>query len=236
MNTPSITIAIPVYNEHGSIQAVVKRAQESLRKITPRYEILLVDDGSTDGTGKLVNALAKRFKNIRVIHHTHNQGFSGAIKSCYKNATQDLVFLMPGDGQVDSKDIQRFLGKLPNADVVVGFRIHSPEPFMRKVNSWGFHMLYRILFGVPLKEISTSVLWRRKLIQSLPMTSHPRSAMIEPEVIYRAHKKGARMTQVGIPYYPRSKGKAKGGNILMILVTLKGMFTLWWKLRIRGKN
>ncbi len=226
----SLTIAIPCFNESGFLTSVVKQSLNVAQSLTIDYEILLVDDGSTDGTGKIIDTLSMRNRHIKGIHHAKNQGFSGAIKSCYRNATKDLVFLIPADGQVDPGDVKKFLVKIDRADVVVGFRITNPEPCVRKFNSLLFHILYRILFGVKLKEVSTAVLWRKKVLDALPMTAAPRSAMIEPELIYRSWKKGYRITDVGIPYYLRKKGKPKGTNPLMILVTLKELTRLWWKL------
>lgn len=304
MKSFSLTIAIPAYNEEGSVQRVALQALRAAKALTDKYEILLVNDGSSDRTGTIIDTLTKKHKEIRVIHHRKNQGFSGAIKTCYRNAKNDLVFLAPADGQVDIGDCKLFIEKMnsktalvegdagrhgisstvtsslglnrwimqpleltgaehgmptkasrpisdknnmdprrslprtsfrgrddASVDVVVGYRINNPEPLSRKVNSFLFHLLYRILFGVKLREISTSILWRKKVLDSIEITSSARSAMIEPEVVYRAWKQGYRFAQVGIPYYPRTHGKANGGNPLMIFVTLKEMLRLWITLR-----
>lgn len=200
------------------------------------YEILVVDDGSTDKTGSIADTYARQDPHVRVIHHAKNQGFSGAIKSCYKNAAKDLIFLLPADGQIEAGDAQLFLEKADSSDVVVGYRRNNPEPWGRKLNSWVFHTLYRALFGVRLREISTSILWRKKVLDSINITAIPRSALIEPEVVYKAWKKGFRFAQVAIPYYSRKNGKAKGGNPLMILVTIRELFRLWIDNRILGRT
>lgn len=241
MKSLSLTIAIPAFNEKGSIEKVALVALATAKSLTRDCEVLLVDDGSTDTTGVIMDRLAGKYKKIRVIHHPHNQGFSGAIKSCYRDAKKDLVFLVPADGQVDIRDITLFLDKIHAADVVVGYRRNNPEHWRRKLNSFLFHSAYRLLFGIPLKEISTSILWKKKVLDSIEITASPGSAMIEPEVIYRAWKKGFRFSQVGIPYYPRLSGKPNGANPMMILLTLKEMLRLWWVLcisapRRRGKS
>lgn len=228
----SLSITIPAFNEEGSIERVAMDALAAAKSVTKDYEVLLLDDGSTDTTGEIADRLAKKYKEIRVIHHLHNQGFSGAIKTCYRNAKKDLVFLAPADGQVDVKDIKLFLNNINNADVIVGYRTNNPEHWKRKINSYLFHGLYRLFFGIPLKEISTSILWRKKVLNSVDITSSSRSAMIEPEVIYRAWKKGFRFCEIGIPYYPRLSGKPNGANPMMILATIKEMLRLWWALCI----
>ncbi|KKS88435.1 MAG: glycosyltransferase [Microgenomates group bacterium GW2011_GWC1_43_11] len=229
----SLTIAIPAYNEEGSIGRVIERAMNAGRSLASDYEILVVDDGSTDGTEKIARQFAKKNARITIIRHRHNLGFSGAIKSCYSHASKELIFLLPGDGQIDAQDIAIFLRKAKDADVVVGYRISNPEPLTRRITSYVFHTLFRVLFGVPLKEISTSILWHKSVLDRITITAEGRSALIEPEVVYKAWESGFRFSQVPIPYYPRVTGKPKGTNILMILMTLKELLRLWWTLRIQ---
>lgn len=229
--TPSLTIAIPAYNEAGSIRQVVAQARAVAKQYASDYEILVVDDGSIDGTASRISPT-----KITLISHPKNQGFSGAIKSCYKHATKDLVFLLPADGQIKAEDCKLFLEKIGSADVVVGFRKNNPESLSRRINSFVFHALYRTLFGVKLREISTSILWRKKVLDSINITAIPRSALIEPEVVYKAWAAGWRFAEVAIPYYPRQTGKAKGSNPLMILMTIKELLRLWWQQRVLRKN
>ncbi len=222
----AVSITIPAYNEAENIEHVAQDALAALKKYSPTGEILFVNDGSTDTTGEILDRLAKKHKHIRVIHHPKNLGFSGAITSCYRGAKKELIFLAPGDGQIALDDIKLFLNKIDGNDVVIGYRLMRDEPFTRKLNSYVFHLIYRILFGVPVKEISTAVLWRKNILDAVTITAHPRSALIEPEVIYKAWKQGAKLTQVGVPYYPRRAGLAKGGSIVMILMTLKELLRL----------
>jgi glycosyltransferase involved in cell wall biosynthesis len=233
---PSLTIAIPAYNESGSIKKVVTEALAAAQALAITSEILVVDDGSTDGTGRILDTLGTIHPALRVIHHPKNQGFSGAIKSCYKHAEHELIFLLPADGQIKAQDCELFLNKLGNADVVVGFRKHNPESWSRKLNSKVFHALYRLLFGVKLKEISTSILWRKKILNRINITAIPRSALIEPEVVYKAWKSGARFEEVAVPYYARASGKAKGSNPFMILMTIRELVRLWLTCRVLQKK
>lgn len=229
---PSLTIAIPAYNEAGSIEKVLTDAITTAKRFATDYEVLVVDDGSTDGTG----ALIPHIPPITLIPHAKNQGFSGAIKDCYKHATKDLIFLLPADGQIKASDCKLFLEKIDDSDVVVGYRKNNPEPLLRRINSFVFHSLYRTLFGVKLKEISTSILWRKKVLDSINITAIPRSALIEPEVVYKAWAAGWRFAEVAIPYYPRTGGKAKGANPLMIFMTLRELLRLWLEQRVLQKN
>jgi glycosyltransferase involved in cell wall biosynthesis len=233
---PSLTIAIPAFNEAETIESVAKEALRVGHKVTKDLEILLIDDGSTDATPKIIDKLKKEYIEIHVVHHVHNKGFSGAMKSCYTNAHKEWIFLAPGDGQIKIEDITRFIEKSETADVLVGFRTSNPEPFNRKVNSFVFHSLYRALFGVRLKQISTAILWRTKTIQSITITAADRSASIQPEVIYKAWKKGARFAEIGIPSYARKGGTPKGSDPMMIFLTIKELLRLWWEVRIRDSE
>jgi dolichol-phosphate mannosyltransferase len=149
----SLTIAIPAYNEEESLPDVISRAIAAAKTLVPVYEILIVDDGSTDKTGAIADRFKREHRWVKVIHHPKNQGFSGAIKTCYKKAAKELIFLLPADGQIIAGDAKIFLEAIPDADVVVGYREHNPEPLFRRFNSKVFHTMYRILFGVKLSEI-----------------------------------------------------------------------------------
>lgn len=232
----SLTIAIPAYNEEGSIKNVVLAALAAAKKLSTDAEVLVVDDGSTDTTPHILKGLTKKYKNLKVVSHGKNQGFSGAIRSCYTKATKDLIFLLPADGQINAADCELFLNRLDHADVVVGYRKNNPEPWTRKLNSHVFHALYRTLFGVRLREISTSILWRRHVLDTIDITAVPRSALIEPEVIYKAWKYGYKFKEVAVPYYPRTTGQAKGANPLMILITIRELLRLWMEQRILRNN
>jgi glycosyltransferase involved in cell wall biosynthesis len=232
----SLTIAIPAFNEEESLSDVVTKALQVAPSVAKDFEILLVNDGSTDDTGKIADQLAQKFSRVRVIHHKRNMGFSGAITTCYRKATSDLIFLMPADGQIDAFDVKHFMEKIASADVVVGYRTKSHESFIRKFNSMIFHFLFRVLFGIPLKEISTSILWRKHVLDKIEITANPRSALIELEVIVKAWRMGARFKQVGIPFYPRLRGKAKGANLIMILATLGEIARLWWTINVTRRH
>jgi glycosyltransferase involved in cell wall biosynthesis len=222
----SLTIAIPAYNEAESLRDVVNKAVRAGTLNVPVFEILIVNDGSTDRTGEIADELARANNHVKVIHHPKNRGFSGAIKTCYTKGGKELLFLIPADGQIDPLDVKIFLEAIGNADVVVGYRENNPEPLFRRFNSFVFHTIYRLLFGVKLREISTSILWRTSVLRSIDITASAKSALIEPEVIYKAWRAGFRFAQVPVPYYPRTGGVPKGSNIFMIIETIKELLRL----------
>ncbi len=233
MFADSISIVIPAFNEEATIVSVVDEARDVLKSLTRDYEVLVVDDGSTDQTGALAEELARAdAAHVRVIHHEANKGFAGAIRTCYANASKDWVFLAPADKQVDLSELKNFVALTNGNDIVVGYRKHRADGVRRELNSFVFHLLCRIFFGIKLKQISTSKLYRRALLQAIPLQAAPSSAMIEPEVIFQAMRRGARITEVGMNHYPRAAGKPKGTGARMIFNTFGEMFRLWWVLRV----
>lgn len=231
MKVSSLTIAIPAYNEEASVSSVIEDALQMGARISTKFQLLLVDDGSTDKTLTIMQEKAKIHKNITIIKHLTNKGFSGAIKSCYRESLHEWIFLAPADGQISMDILPRFIELTPQADVIVGFRTTNPEPLSRKINSYIFHRLYRLLFGVKLKEISTAILWKKTILDSISISANDRSALIQPEVIYKAWKSGAIFKQVGFPYCIRKGGVPKGSDPTMIVITLKEMFRLFRELR-----
>ncbi|MBI5613638.1 glycosyltransferase family 2 protein [Candidatus Gottesmanbacteria bacterium] len=229
----SLTITIPAHNEELTLGTAIKEALEVGKIVAKTFELLLIDDGSRDSTGHIMDQYAKRHGEINILHHNINQGFTGAIQSCYENASKHWVFLAPADGQIHISDLSLFIEKSKGADVIIGYRKTRPESIVRKINSQLFHTLYRTLFGITLKEISTAILWKKEILDHIAITSHPRSAMIQAEALYKAKLLGAKFSEVAVPYYARKAGRAHGTDPLMILQTLKEMLRLWWEMKIR---
>lgn len=222
----SLSLVIPAYNEEENIREVVGEAFKEISKIFKNFEIVLVDDGSTDNTGKIINILAKR-KRIRAVHHKQNKGFSGAMETCFRSAKNDLILLAPADGQFDFSQTRQFIEEIKGYDVAVGYRVKNSENFIRKFQSKIFHILLFFIFGIKLKEISTVFLWRKYVLDTLEITAHPRSVMILPELVYKSMKKHYKFIEVPITWEERRAGKAKGKvSPMLILITIFNLIKL----------
>lgn len=222
----SISVVVPAFNEEKTVEDVVKVAIFVLKRLQIDYEIVLVNDGSTDQTGVIINRLAKGNKCIQVIHHPQNRGFSGAMKTCFKNAKKEYIFLGPADGQFNFKELPKFLDAIKEHDVVMGYRIKFDESFMKKLKIILFHFpflfLCRILLGIKIREFSVS-LWRKKVYQSIKVESEGRSAMFLPELVSKALKRKYKFTEIPIKLYKRKGGKAKGTSLEVALRTFFAM-------------
>lgn len=225
----SISVVIPAYNEEETVESVAHEVVRVLSRITKDYELVLINDGSADKTREIINRLATKNKHIRAVHHKANRGFTGAMKTAFASAKKDLVFLAPADGQFDFNQLKSFIDAINDYDAAIAYRVKNEESFSRKLNSKFFHLLCRIFFGIYFREISTVSMWRRKVLQSIKIESDDRSAMMLPELIYKAIQKKYKFIQVPIHWKLRRGGEAKGTGIKTIIKTLLGMFTLWKK-------
>lgn len=235
VDNESLSIVIPSFNEEKNIERVVKEAIDATAKITKDYEIVLVNDGSTDKTGKVIDALAKKNKKLRVFHHKKNKGFTGAMKTSLYSAKKNLVFLAPGDGQFDFNQLSKFVDAIRGYDMAIGYKTNSSEGLLRKLSSWAIYYLYRKLFNIPIREISSVFLWRRRVIESIEVVSDDRSAMFLYEFFFKALTKKYKYVEVPITWRNRRSGIAKGRGLKNIVKTLKGMAKLWFSSIIKKR-
>lgn len=225
----SISITIPALNEEKTIEKVCRDAVHAVSKITKNYEVLLVDDGSTDSTGKIMDKLKKEFRGkIYVIHHNKNKGFTGVMKTCYSNAKNNLIFLGPSDGQFDYSELKSFISAIRGNDFAVAYRVVNKERLIRKINSFFFHLLSRLLFGIKLKEFSSCIMYTKKVRDSIQITSNDSSCLFLPELIFKANRNKYKFAEVPIHFYKRQYGRANGSDIKIILYTLKEMVKFWF--------
>lgn len=230
---PGLTISIPAYNEIENIRNAVDEAVAVARMLPLLTEILVVDDGSTDGTSGLIDEIVASAGAvpIRAIHHPSNRGFSGAIRSALLEARGDLVLLVPADGQVGMNVAIDFVPAIEGVDGVVGVRARRADPPYRRALSWVFHTLARTLLGIRLREFSSTFLFRRALVADLPLTSRASSGALLPELLARATRRGARFREVTIEHYPRRAGVPKGGQLRVAVVSLLELVRIAWVIR-----
>ncbi len=228
----SLSVVIPAFNEEQTLAKVVKEAVGFLRKLLSDYEVVIINDGSSDRTKSIANSLARKNKRIRVVHHQVNKGFTGAMKTSFKSASKDFVFLAPADGQFNFEELKLFWEAIRGFDVAIGYRVERDYGLVRGFNSKLFHLLCRVMFDIKFKEISTVSMWRRTILDDISIQSDDRSALFLPELISKALKK-SKFAEVPIHWRLRQGGQAKGANPKVILKTLVGMVGLWYRTKYR---
>jgi len=230
-----ISVFFPAYNEEENIENTVKKAITVLQKNFNKWEIIIVNDGSKDGTAKIADTLAKKHKNIRVIHHNPNRGYGGAFKSGLYAAKYPWITFTDADGQFDFSEITNFTArqKETNADLVVGYYKKRQVKKSVILTSKMWEVLVYIMFGLHVRDIDCGFkLIKKEVVDKIPKLESERGAFISSEFLIKAKKAGAKIVEIPITHYPRAGGKPTGRNLNVILQSFKDLFTLWRKQKI----
>jgi glycosyltransferase involved in cell wall biosynthesis len=226
----SLTLVLPAFNEEANIEAVVQDALATLPEFADAYEIVVVDDGSRDRTGKIIARLAAGNDPVRLVSHRRNRGYGAALTSGFDASTGDFVMFMDADRQFDIRDLRLLSPFADEYDIVAGFRMERSDPLHRRVLAEMFNVSVRVLFGVHLRDIDCAFkLFRGDLLRGLPLTAP--GALINTEIQAKARRQGARLQQVGVHHYPRIAGEATGGSPRVILRAVGETLALWWRMR-----
>lgn len=222
-NKYSISIVIPGYNEEASIKKVIKQTNSLLEKITSNYEIITIDDGSIDNTYRILKELKKKIPKLKIKRHVKNQGFGKTIKELYYSAKKQLIFSLPGNGQIDIREILKLLPFAEKYDMIIGVRKYRYVVFTRKLQSKIYNFLIRTLLGLPLTDINSVRLLKRSKLRSVKINSN--SAFVDAELCYKFKKQGFKILEVPINHIPGpSRG---GGSLRTIIPTILEIFRFW---------
>src|SRR6202140_509902 len=146
-----LSVFFPAYNDSGTIASMVIRAVKAASELTPDYEIIVVDDGSADGTAEIADELARTYPQVRAVHHPKNRDYGAALRTGFRSATKELIFYTDGDAQYDPAELSILWAKMtPDADLVNGYKISRADPLHRIVIGGAYHHIVRTLFGLRL--------------------------------------------------------------------------------------
>lgn len=234
MSVHSLSVFFPAYNEEENIKETIGKTLKVLESLKLKnYEVIVVDDGSKDQTAQIVSNLAKENSTIRLITHGVNLGYGAALKSGFKNSRYNWVAFTDADGQFDFAEINKFLEKADEADLVLGYRLKRSDAFNRVVLTFGWNFVARILLGLKVKDYSCGFKLIRKEVFDKIQPLETEEKVTQIEFLVKALKKGYKTTEVGVHHYPRVYGRATGGNLLskVFFKSVIDLFILWWKLR-----
>ena len=234
----SITVAMPAYNEAENIEAMVEDVIQMMDPLADDYEVIVVDDGSHDGTAQVVKSLEQRYPQVRLVQHEVNQGYGAAVFSGLTNASKELVFFTDSDRQFDLQEIHKLLDLIDQADLIVGYRAPRRDPFMRKLNGWGWSALVTLLFGYTARDIDCAFkLMHRTVIERLKDKVASRGATFSAEFLIRAKRDGFRIREVPLHgHRPRVAGSQTGARLDVITRAFKELFHLRLTLWRQGKK
>jgi len=230
-----LSVVLPAFNEEANIEDVVRKCAAYLSERVPEYELLVVDDGSRDRTGPIIDGLVKEFSRLRPLHHPQNRGYGAALRTGFDAAVKRFVFYMDGDGQFDIHDLDLLLPLATDDDhIVTGFRIERRDPFVRRLNAKLFGgWLVRVMLNVRVRDLNCAFkLIPKKVLNAITLEST--GALINAELYGRAVRKHFGIKEVGVHHYPRSAGVQTGAHLSVIIRAFYDLFRLRRKILADG--
>jgi len=229
---PRLSWFFPAHNEAANLEGLIAEALETLPNLADTFEIIAVDDGSTDRTPEIADALAGSHPDVvRAVHHPTNLGYGAALRSGFGAARYELVAFTDGDRQFHVVDIGRLTARMAEPDqpdVVVGYRIKRADAPLRLAYARAYRLANRLFFGLKVADVDCAAkLFRREALQGLRVESD--GAFFSAEMIIKLRASGRSVVEVGIPHYPRTAGSATGAKPQVVLRAVRD----FWRLRLR---
>ncbi len=219
----SLSVILPAYNEEQVIASTVSAVLQVLSAWGMDFEIIVVNDGSTDRTGAVVASLAAVDPRVRLMTHSVNQGYGAALVSGFAVTTKELTFFMDADGQFDIRDLREFFPFIGAYDAVIGYRIDRQDSWMRKLNAWGWKLLIGWVLGVHVRDVDCAFkLLHTEFFRQYPLET--RGAMINAELLYQLTRAGYTYKELGVHHLPRRGGRASGARPSVIMRAFRELF------------
>ncbi len=234
-NAESLSIVIPAYDDAENIGIVIEASLAMLARLTDDYEIVIVNDVSTDDTGEVIARYAAENPRVRVFHNERNIGCHATELKGFSLARGDLLFFIPSDRQIMPDQLPICLAAMADADYVCTNRVKRADPGYRKIISVCYNWSVRTLFRLPIHDVNSSVLIRRAVIERIGDKINASSSFISVELVIRAMSEGFRIAEAPIEHHPRIAGKARGLRAKDIAKILFNLVFLWvYLLRLRA--
>jgi len=224
---PGISVFFPAYNDATTIGALVTEALNVLPTLTDDFEIIVINDGSSDETRAQLDTLAKFHCEVRVIHHSRNEGYGATLRSGLAAAEKELIFYTDGDGQYDVRELPALYRLLtPEVDAVNGFKIKRADSIYRKVIGGLYNSLARLFFLIPIRDVDCDFrLIRRSAVTPLKLSVT--SGAICVELVYQLHRNGCRFAETPVHHYPRPHSRSEFFTPGRIIHTAFDFLRLW---------
>ena len=230
---PSLSVFFPAYNDALSLPELVRKTFATLEPYVADYEVVVIDDGSRDRTGEVLEELRREYGPwLRVVTHAHNRGYGGALRSGFAAAQKEFVFYTDGDGQYDVGELPRLLELMgPATGLVNGYKLERHDPRHRVWIGNVYNFCARLLFRIRIRDIDCDYrLIRRALLEEIHLTST--SGVICVELVRKLELSGCQVMEAGVHHYPRLHGRSQFFRIRSLAVTLLQLVRLWVRLVI----
>src|SRR5579862_1276240 len=233
---PGLSIFFPAYNDSGTIASMVIRSVKAASELTQDFEVIVVDDGSGDGTADIADELARTYPQVRAVHHPTNRDYGAALQTGFRSSTKDLIFYTDGDAQYDPTELALLWPKMTDSvDLVNGYKISRSDPIHRIIIGRVYHHVVSLLFGLRLRDVDCDFrLMRRRIFERIDLEKT--SGIICVEMIKKIQDAGFRTVEVPVHHFHRTHGKSEFFNFRRLFRTGRDLLVLWYALVVRGEH
>ena len=223
----SISIFIPAYNEEENLSYVCCNILDYLRKNSIDYELLLLNDASSDNTLDIMRMFSSQDYRIKYFNFSTRQGLGKLMKMGYSLATKQWVMMIAGDGQFTVEQLDLYINNSDKAEIIAGYRVERYKyyPFLRRVVSKTYNFLARFFFKIPLNDIGWTKMVKRKVLEKFSLKKS--GATIELELVVKALLKNFNVCEIEVPFTPRRFGKSKSFNIKVLFLSTSSILSLF---------
>lgn len=216
----SLSVVLPCFNDEHAISLLIKQLVSLLPKVCRQYEIVVVNDGSSDNSKEILEKARQTTSLLQVITHKQNLGYGAALASGFKKASKEFIFYTDGDGQYDVGELSKLIAAFDkDTDMVSGFKLNRSDPWFRKIIGAVYNQFVKLLFQLKIKDVDCDFrLFRRKILQGLSFRIT--SGAFDAELIKKLQDRNVRIKEMGVHHYPRKFGPSQFFSPLRILRSL----------------
>lgn len=229
--TGSISVVLPAFNEQQALPPLVTRLIAILESYSADFEIIIINDGSTDQTPTIASELAQNLKNVRCIHHHRNLGFGEALKTGISAARMEYWVWLPSDGEFRPEEFQKLIDHTNRNPIVVGYPIEDTRIPVRRILSATYQRLLRQIFRHNCRYFNGPVLYRRNLISGLSIRSSGFSATAE--ILIRALENNPHFIEIPLKLSPRNGGRSQALRLSVLYNIILSWSQVWWDLHMK---
>lgn len=228
---PSLSIFFPFWNEEKNVKTVVDKAIAIAPSISDKWEIIIVDDGSSDKTREVAEKIAKENPNVSIVSHAPNRGYGAALREGFLNAKYKYIVFTDGDDQFDFSEVKKFVEAINSSDIVIGYRKKRRDNSLRHILMYLLKIWDFIFFGFYFKDIDCGFkMFKKEAVEAL-MPLRSEGAMITTEILAKAKRKKLIIKEVEVTHYPRKFGDQSGGNVFVVVRAILESFILFLDLK-----
>ncbi len=232
----SVTAFFPAYNDAGTIATMIIRALQTLPEVTDDYEVVVINDGSTDDTAPVLDEMARRFDRVRVLHRERPSGYGGVLRGGFASAAKDWIFYTDGDAQYDARELALLARAVTDdVDMVNGYKIKRHDPFHRVLIGLAYQYFVKVLFGLTIRDVDCDFrLMRRAIFDHVTLEST--TGTITFEMVKKIQDAGYRIVEVPVRHWYRQYGESQFFNFPRVARTLIALLGWWWRLVIKKEH